>query len=110
MGKSHDLYVDLIKRIEGMYDEIDNEVVVGMLDSDEEYAAMRKRVTEMQEAHLFIPEVVDNDKAVSLTAEEHGILLQYLDLVREVEDVERRQIYFRGHSDCFAYLKRIGAI
>ena len=110
MEKAHDLYVDLIKRIEGMYDEIDNEVVVGMLDSDEEYAAMRKKVTDMQEAHPFIPEVVDSDKAVSLTAEEHVILLQYLDLVREVEDVERRQIYFRGHSDCFAYLKRIGAI
>ena len=110
MEKAHDLYVDLIKRIEEMYDEIDNEVVVGMLDSDEEYAAIRKKVTDMQEAHPFIPAVIGGEQALSLTAEEHGILLQYLDLVREVEDVERRQIYFRGHSDCFAYLKRIGAI
>jgi len=110
MEKAHDLYVDLIKRIEEMYDEIDNEIVVDMSRNDEEYAAMRKQVTDMQEAHPFIPEVIEGEQAVSLTAEEHGILLQYLDLIREIEDVERRQIYFRGHSDCFAYLKQIGAI
>ena len=110
MEKAHDLYVDLMGRIEGMYDDIDNEVVVGMLDSDEEYAALHKKVTEMQEAHSFISEVIESEQAVSMTAEEHGILLQYLDLIRDAEDVERRQIYFRGHSDCFAYLKRIGAI
>lgn len=110
MEKAHDLYVDLIKRIEEMYHEIDNEIVVDMSNNDEEYVAMRKKVTDLQETHPFIPEVVEGKKAVSLTAEEHGILIQYLDLIREIEDVERRKIYFRGHSDCFAYLKRIGAI
>lgn len=110
MDAAHDLYVDLIGQIDDLYHEIDDEIVMGMLDSDEEYAAMRKKVTDMQETHPFIAAVMDSDKAVSLTSEEHGILTQYLDLIRETEDMERRQIYFRGHSDCFAYLKRIGVI
>jgi hypothetical protein len=27
-----------------------------------------------------------------------------------MEDAERQHIYFRGHTDSFAYLKEIGAI
>ena len=110
MDAAHDPYADLTKRIDDMYHEIDNEIVVKMSHTNEKYAAMRKKVTDMQETHPFIPAVMDSDKAITMTTEEHQILLQYLDLIREMEDVERRQIYFRGHSDCFAYLKRIGVI
>jgi len=48
--------------------------------------------------------------AISLTAEEHKALVRYLEIKTEMEDIERKQIYFRGHTDNFAYLKKIGAI
>ncbi len=34
----------------------------------------------------------------------------YMDLGERLEDMERQQIYFRGHTDAVAYLKKIGAI
>lgn len=34
-----------------------------------------------------------------MTAEEHVAFTQYLHLVRQWDDMERQQIYFRGHTD-----------
>ena len=36
--------------------------------------------------------------------------MQYLHLVRQRDDMERQQIYFRGHTDAVGYLKKIKAI
>lgn len=111
MGESKDSYVDLMERIDGMvFREMDNDIMVDLLHHDEEYAAMRKQITDMQEAYPFIAAVMERESEISLTAEEHRILLEYLDVYRHMEDIERKQIYFRGHTDCFAYLKRIGVI
>lgn len=45
-----------------------------------------------------------------MTAEEHVAFTQYLYLVRQWDDMERQQIYFRGHTDAVGYLKKIKAI
>ena len=45
-----------------------------------------------------------------MTAEEHRAYVDYLNLVRQMEDMERQHIYFRGHTDTVAYLKKIKAI
>jgi hypothetical protein len=37
-------------------------------------------------------------------------LVRYIGLQKDMEETERRHIYFRGHTDNFAYLKKIGAI
>ena len=42
--------------------------------------------------------------------EEYVAFTQYLHLVRQRDDMERQQIYFRGHTDAVAYLKKIKAI
>ena len=48
--------------------------------------------------------------AVRLSAKEHAAFTQYLHLVRQLDDMERQQIYFRGHTDAVAYLRKIKAI
>lgn len=45
-----------------------------------------------------------------MTDKEHAAFTQYLHLVRQRDDMERQQIYFRGHTDVVAYLRRIKAI
>ncbi|MBR9938022.1 hypothetical protein KE513_11005 [Oscillospiraceae bacterium Marseille-Q3528] len=45
-----------------------------------------------------------------MTAKEHAAFTQYLHLVRQRDDMERQQIYFRGHTDAVAYLKKIKTI
>ena len=47
---------------------------------------------------------------IRMTAEEHQAYVDYLNLVRQMEDMERQHIYFRGHTDAVAYLKKIKAI
>jgi len=54
--------------------------------------------------------VLEGTGEISLTKDEHRILAEYLNTKIEMDSIERRQIYFRGHTDSFAYLKKIGAI
>lgn len=111
MDENRDLYADLVERIDGMmFGEIDTDIMTDLSRGNEEYAAMRKQIADMQETHPFIAAVMEGESEISLTAEEHRILLEYMDVCRQAEDIERKEIYFRGHTDCFAYLKRIGAI
>ncbi|MDD7518941.1 MAG: hypothetical protein PUK30_03875 [Dorea formicigenerans] len=54
----------------------------------------------------------DSDIVTDLrkTSEEHTAFDQYLRLSRELDDMERLQLYFRGHTDAVAYPKKIRAI
>jgi len=97
-------YMDLIRDI---FHEMDNEIVMDLL---QEYVAMRKKILDYQEKYPYIAKLMDVDKGISLTAEEHKMFLQYHDLYQEIENVELQQIHFHGHTDCFAYLKWIGVI
>lgn len=73
----------------------------------------------MRETYLDLPSrledafpEIDNDIMIELRNEneEHAAFTQYLHLVRQRDDMERQQIYFRGHTDAVAYLKKIKAI
>lgn len=110
MCKTDDTYYTLIERIEDGFSEIDSDITVDLLDTDAEYAAMRKESRELSEAHPFIERTLDGKGAINLSEEEHAVLVRYVNLARMVEDRERRQIYFRGHTDSYAYLKKIGVI
>ena len=57
-----------------------------------------------------IQKTTEGKGAVSLSAEEHEALARFLMLKNDIENIERKQIYFRGHMDGFAYLKKISAI
>ena len=47
---------------------------------------------------------------IHMTEEEHAAFLQYHHLLRKLDDMERMELYFHGHMDAVAYLKRIQAI
>lgn len=73
----------------------------------------------MRETYLDLPSrledafpEIDNDIMIELRIEkeEYAAFTQYLDLVRQRDDMERQQIYFRGHTDAVAYLRKIKAI
>ena len=73
----------------------------------------------MRETYLDLPSrledafsEIDNDIMIELRneKEEYAAFTQYLHLVRQRDDMERQQIYFRGHTDAVSYLKKIKAI
>jgi hypothetical protein len=107
---AQDSFYNLTERITDAFPEIDSDIATDLFHTDSEYAALRKQADELQQAHPFIEQILEDNGAVTLSAAEHEILLRYFSLTKQIEDVERRQIYFRGHTDNFAYLKKIGAI
>ena len=105
-----DSYLDLSQRITENFSEIDNDVCVELLHTDEEYASLYDKSDNLQGLHPFIMKVLEDAGEINLTIEEHNILLEYLNIKIEMDSIERRHIYFRGHTDSFAYLKKIGAV
>ena len=53
---------------------------------------------------------MDSQDELHLNEEEHTAFSKYLRLSRKLEDMERLQLYFRGHTDAVAYFKKIKAI
>jgi len=110
MIENKDSFYNLAERIEDAFPEIDSDIATDLYKTDSEYAAMRQEADGLQQAHPVIERVMEGEGKVNLTAEEHAALVQYIGLTRQIEEAERRHIYFRGHTDNFAYLKKIGAI
>lgn len=103
-------YFDLPSRIEDGFAEIDSAIVMNLHDTNEEYAKLQHQVSELKRQHPFIEETLEGNGEILLTDAEHMILIQYFRITRKMEDMERLQIYFRGHTDAVAYLKKIKAI
>lgn len=103
-------YFDLAQRIEENFMEIENDIIVDFRENDEDYRALYQKIANLKAQHPFINKAMEGDGELSLTAEEHKILTEYFRLQFSLESMERQQMYFRGHSDCIAYLKRIGAL
>ena len=68
------------------------------------------RLTELKQKCPFIDSLLEESGAVSLTEQQHNAVVQAMRLRWQMENLERQHIYFRGHTDAFAYLKEIGAI
>ena len=103
-------YLDLSQRIEESFPEIDNDICMDLFHSNEKYVELFNKSDELQKMHPFIMKVLEGSGEVSLTAEEHGALVEYLSVKIRMEDMERQYIYFHGHKDNFAYLKKIGVL
>ncbi|MDD3921235.1 MAG: hypothetical protein PHO41_08715 [Eubacteriales bacterium] len=110
MGLDKNPFYDLPERIALDFNELDSNICRDLSGANEEYASLRKRSLEISERYPVIEQVLEGAGAISLTAEEHAALAEHMNLVIEIENLERLHIYFRGHTDCFSYLKRIGAI
>ena len=67
-------------------------------------------ISDLKKRFPCIMKVMEDKGEIHLTAEEHAAFVQCLRLSRKLDDMERLQLYFRGHTDAVAYLKRIKAI
>lgn len=103
-------FCDLVERIKDSFMEIDSDIMVDLKKQDIEYADMCQKLGEMESMYPFILEVTEGSGAISLTAEEHEIVRKYMSRMFEKETIERCQIYFRGHTDGYVYLKKIGVV
>lgn len=105
-----DTYFDLPSRLEDAFSDIESDIIMDLRDNNEKYAALHDKTSEMKKLHPFIDKVINGSGEIHLTEEEHVALAEYLHLLFKLADMERLQIYFLGHTDAFAYLKKIHAI
>ena len=105
-----DNFTDLTERISEAFAEIDSDIVIDMKKSNEDYENLQIELANMKQKYPFIEMLLEEDGAISLTAEEHEIFASFIRLYMEMDNMERQQIYFRGHTDGYAYLKRIGVV
>lgn len=103
-------YFDLPSRIERDFAEIDSKIVMNLYDTNQEYAKLQQQISDLQENYSFIENIIEGDDEIHLSNDEHQILIQYFKLRNKLNDMERLHIYFCGHTDAIAYLKRIKAI
>ena len=103
-------YLDLPSRLEDAFPEIDNDITMELRNKNEEYAELLLKISDLKQKAPFLSDLLDGRGEIRLTDEEHAAFTQYLHLVRQRDDMERQQIYFRGHTDVVAYLRRIKAI
>jgi len=100
----------LFAQLEDMFEEINSNLTVALQGSDEEYAAMQKDRKELAEKFPFIEPMLEDGDGLSLSAEEHAGLQEYLFATIAMEYRERLNLYYAGHRDCLAYLRRISMI
>lgn len=105
-----DKFFDLASRIEDSFAGIDSDIIVDMRNTNEEYAELHEEINEIKRNCPYISNVLSGKGEVQLSSSEHAKLVEYFNLMRQLEDMERQQIYFRGHTDAVSYLKKIGAI
>lgn len=103
-------YTDLAQRIEESFAEIEDEAIADFKKTDEAYANLYQQISKLKTDNPFIGKVMDGSGDISLTAEEHEVLIEYFRLRFKLDDMERQQLYFRGHTDCISYLKKVGAL
>lgn len=105
-----DSYFDLPSRIEDDFAEIDSDIVMDLQNTNEDYAELSDRMDNLKTQYPVIDKMNEGSGEIRMTAEEHRAYVDYLNHVRQMEDMERQHIYFHGHTDAVAYLKKIKAI
>ena len=103
-------YTDLAQRIEESFAEIEDEAIADFRKTDETYASLYQQISKLKEDNPFIGKVMDGSGDISLTAEEHEVLTEYFRLPFSLDDMERQRLYFRRHTYCISYLKKVGAL
>lgn len=105
-----DTYYDLPSRLKDIFSDIENDIIVDLRNNNEEYTVLRNKMSEIRQQSPLIDKVMNGSGEIHLTDEEHKTLIEYLHLQFKLADMERLQIYFRGHTDAFGYLKKIHVI
>lgn len=98
------------QQLEAIFDEIENRIVNRLRTGEEAYARLLRQRNEIKARHPFVRSVFEGDASVFPSAEDYQAWLDYKQALDESDQMERIALYLQGHADCFAYLRKIGAL
>ena len=105
-----DLHSGLISMVDNNFQDLEDAIVAVLPESDKQYADLKARENELKGRFPKIERWLEEKCPLTLSADEHSGLVEYLELNSEMEGIERLAIYYAGHRDCIAYLRKIGAL
>ncbi|MCU6711502.1 hypothetical protein M6D81_22655 [Paenibacillus sp. J5C_2022] len=97
------------QQLETIFDEIENEVT-RLLRIRESYLSLVHKRVEIQTQYPFIQSIFEGNAMIFSSDNEHRAWLDVKQTYDETERMERMALYFQGHADCYAYLRKIGAL
>ena len=103
-------YMSLPERISERFSGVDSDITVDLRKSNPSYSDLSRQMEEMKKQNPFIMQLLEGEGEVNLTDEEHETLKAFFRLYLKADNMEREHIYFRGHTDGFAYLETVGAL
>ena len=106
----NETYFDLASRLEDSFGEIEDSALSDLAETNEDYSALQTKISRLKLQNPFIGELIDGSFEGALSEKQCAALVKFIDLYMELERTERMHLYFRGHTDAFAYLKKINVI
>lgn len=86
-----------------LFEDVDA-CAVRMLRGEAEYQELKERRGELSQQNPFINELYDSDDSISLTAEQHRILREEMELSLAISQYERREYFWIGQQYVWEYL------
>lgn len=88
-------------------EEVDENVVCFLRKHDRAYQAVVSQMAALQKQYPVIQKLLDGEGALSISAKEHDILTEYLQLQFKMENRERVLHYWHGHVHCYVYMEKM---
>lgn len=93
-----------------LLEDVNENIRVELNEQSKDYQKLKKQQQRLIKQYACIQSFLYEEGEVRLDQEEHKSVLNYLQLSASVEAFERRGYYMYGHSHCYEYMKRIGAL
>lgn len=113
MGKYVDEYYDdILELIDSNFNGIYSSVEIELRENDGEYLKITKEMKRILADTPAITDVAEgsSDGVAALSIDDAKALTAYIRLASRRDMIQSRAMYYRGHKDNYAYLKRLGAV
>lgn len=89
-----------VPMVDEKFIELEDSIVAALPDNDVQYAKLKDRQHELM---IRFPKLTkwleESDGALSLTADEHAAIVEYLDIAEDMEGIVRLAIYNAGQKN-----------
>jgi len=112
MKADYGSHYNLAERIDKIFPEVDGDICVYLRNNDNMYSDMWNESLQLKEDFPVLIKLTESSKieAFAISPEEHAALQRYLSLKTDLENYERKKIYYRGHMDSMAYLVEVAGL
>jgi len=110
MSIKYSALYNLEEHADKAFHDVDNDIRIELRNNNEEYAKMWLEASRLERDFPMILGLRTGTATVSMSDEEYLALFRYLTLKLEMEGIARKDIYYRGYMDCYAFLKQTGGV